>query len=189
MGRTLTFMGWVADAAQVGSALFAAVAAGASWATVTHARRTFDAAVLPDLQGEPLAMGHVGRQPRHAGLVLHNAGAGVAKSAAVLLICGDQYVTGPVAVGLLRPGDAWLIRTAIPATGTQVRMDGVIVCRDVRNRIHVVDFRGSEPLAIPFDPNAQYPTLGDLFRRVYPDVDLKSLTQVPFTAEPWAMQQ
>ena len=175
----------VPDIAQAVGAGMATLAAGASWMSVRQARLALNAGVLPDLHADVLVVGLLpgadriqleGHTP-HVQYTIHNAGGGIAKGAAFLFVHEGQYVAGPVGVGLVRPGETYLVRTSMPASGLQEDGAGIVVCRDARETIHVRDIRAPRVERLRHNRRRPPPSLADLFRRKYPQVDLGALRQ------------
>lgn len=102
-----------ADAAAVASALFAAIAAGASWATVTQNRKERELAQAPDLAVRLIVTDGT------LMLRVHNVGGGAAHGVNYLLVHDNNITWDVVAKGYLGPGeDTQFFRTSIPASGT-----------------------------------------------------------------------
>jgi hypothetical protein len=102
-----------ADVATVASALFAAIAAGASWATVAQNRKERELAQAPDLSVRlSLTQGTLL-------LRVHNVGGGPANGVNYLITHDDNITWDVVANGYLGPGeDTQFFKTSMPASRT-----------------------------------------------------------------------
>lgn len=157
-----------AEGVQVASAALAAVAAGASWASVVQSRKALEATVLPDLHVQAL---RVQTAPEHMEYVIHNAGAGIAKGVLFVFVGEDSYTQGAVGVGLMRAQSSVRIWTS-----QRPRTDGkilcVVACRDVRERRTAWDGRGNRKRF----RNANDSAL-EVFERMHPRINLDGLPQ------------
>jgi hypothetical protein len=108
-------MGWLVDAAPVASAVFAATAAGASWLSVRHGQRVWRATIEPDLHLQ--VMLDIGNN--RSNVVVFNAGGGIAKGTAFMLVGGGLRSSGYLLDGFMGPGDKVLVTSQIPATADE----------------------------------------------------------------------
>lgn len=88
------------DWTALGSAVFAAVAAGASWAAVAQARRAWREQQMPQLDAKWLEPGN------RVKLVFTNTGLGFARTVVFIVVSGEECAVGvvpPSHVGARRP--------------------------------------------------------------------------------------
>jgi len=163
------------EATQTVAALAAAAAAGASWLSVVQARRITEAAALPDLHAQAVQVISKVR-PDHLMLSIHNAGGATAKAVGYILVGEDSYAWGYVEDGFLPAGQTVRIRTAIPVSA-QTSGEGVVWCRDLRERTFVWDLKGNRK-ELGRRSGTEPRTIPDLLTPHYPDVKLETLTQV-----------
>jgi hypothetical protein len=108
--------------APVATSAFAAIAAGASWATVAQNRKERELAQAPDLS--------IRLSLKHGSLILrvHNVGGGPATGVNYLLILGADITWDVVSNGYLGPGeDTQFFRTSMPASRTLAGTEYVCV--------------------------------------------------------------
>ncbi|HEY3827925.1 MAG TPA: hypothetical protein VGL57_01890 [Solirubrobacteraceae bacterium] len=128
--------------AQAGGTLFAAAAAGTSWLSVTSSQREARERRLPYLQASALPIfGTKPSDPGRVNLVVLNAGAGVANSAAFVLAVGDkEYCSNGLGSGFLSSQGVARVETKMRP---QEKIRALVMCRDVDRRIWVYDLQGN----------------------------------------------
>lgn len=160
-----------AEWAQVGSALFTAIAASAALLTVKQGHRMMRAAVEPDLGIQVL--GDVGNKRTH--LVIANTGGGTTKGTAYQVVAGGERALGWLGDGFLAPGDKVLVSPELPLDDDAEAQvvyrtadeSSWVVTRDGRKR----RFRkGRKGGATPGD---------HLWKSMHPNVPWDTLPQVP----------
>jgi hypothetical protein len=164
---TVAFPTWL----QVGSTVAAAAAAGASWFAVVQARRAAQDTRLAEAETWlPLVLVSLnfnlpGAGQPTMGIELYNAGGGVAKNVAVLLVSEDAYARQ--VIGFLRPGESVTFGSELPATD-QAR--AVVYARSQDGRELVWDHEGQrrELEALP----SGMPSWETSFAAFYPGEDL-----------------
>lgn len=156
---------------QVGSTAAAAGAAVASWAAVVQARKAAQEArkaeaeaLLPLLLVSPNFNLPGAGQPT-MGVALFNAGGGVAKNVAVLLVAEDTYARQ--IVDFLRPGETVTFGSELPATDAA---RAVAYARSQDGRDLVWDHEG-ERRELERPPSG-WPAWEATFEVFYPDEDL-----------------
>jgi hypothetical protein len=120
--------------APAASALFAFLAATASWASIRIARRQWLAAQRPYLVGQ-LMKDPSGRRR----LEIRNTGSGGAHGVRFCVVVGDEYVTGyagPSMGGYLGTDETAVVETALHEDGPPETF-GVVACWDASDRVHV----------------------------------------------------
>lgn len=168
--------------AQVLSAVFAALAALAAWASVRQGQRIWRSSLLPELHAQGLFVRDNPFGPRMA-YVVHNAGGGLAKGALFLFAEGNAYVAGAVGDGFIRPDESCRIETDMQrAKDGQVSAVGVVSCRDTNEISWAWDTRGNrrqlQRWKARWRPPKEPLSMREIFERFYPDVDLDALTEV-----------
>ena len=132
----------------------------------------------PDLHADCLVAGRLPDGRSRLDYSVHNAGGGIAKEVAYVFVNEGQYVSGILGIGLVRSGDTYRVRTPME-TRTLGEAQGIVACRDARERIHVWDIRAARrPLRLRHRRGKPPPSLTELFMRVYPAIDLHTLQQV-----------
>lgn len=135
-------MSEISNLAQLGSPIFAAIAAGASWSSVVLSQREARERRQPNLQTSELSI--IGSKPsdhRGVSLVVLNAGAGVARSAAFVLAGGDEeYCSHSLGSGFLRYQDTARVKTEMQPDGT---VRALAICRDLGKRTLAWDLQGN----------------------------------------------
>jgi hypothetical protein len=165
-----------------------AVAAIASCASVWQARQALNAGVRPNLQVDPQAWGVAGDAERRAHFLIHNAGGGIARMVTCLLVTEARYISGPVGIGFVRPGETYRIRTNMPVAAFVPGEPGIVVALDVRGRGHIWDTSGRRVRdwrlrRLRWRLRRHTSSLRDLFGLRYPNFDLTTLEQGPFVTD------
>ena len=147
--------------AAVGSAIFAAMAAGASWRSVRQQRHQSEAERLPELHLK------VSREIQTGQLTIFiaNAGGGLARSVSFCIVEEPYVCFGDLPPsGMLRPGETATLSTSL--TSSSALTVGIVDCRDQTGRLHVWD--AGDHYRSWVDPpggravfEAFYPGLGD----------------------------
>jgi hypothetical protein len=156
---------------QVGSTVAAAAAAVASWVAVVQARkiaqeaRDAEAEALLPLLLVSLNFNLPGAGQPTMGVALYNAGGGVAKNVAVLLVAEDAYARH--VVGFLRPGETVTFGSELPATDAA---RAVAYARSQDGRDLVWDHEG-ERRELKW-PHSGWPAWEAIFGIFYPEEDL-----------------
>jgi hypothetical protein len=152
----------VSAAATVIAAIFAAVAALASWAAVFTNWLWQRASRRPNVSASAL-----GYPTGQTVMEFLNAGPGLAVLLAYCIVSSTRECSGIVGTGHLRAGDkASVDVTAVFSSGEEARY--VWVCRDIDQRVHIWRSDGEHMHLKKGD----YPNLADCFRRAFPDVPL-----------------
>jgi hypothetical protein len=166
-----------ADWTAVGSTAFAAVAAGASWATVLQTRRERIAALKPNLHYEVIYL--TGPQ-RCVQLSISNNG-GAAKNVYFCVITGNEVTYGfPQPTAFFKPGEGRLINTDLTSPESlMAQADSFVACHDASGaRLYlfttdkaprVFRLRGWRRSRKGFAAQ-------DLARKLFPGADLEKLT-------------
>jgi hypothetical protein len=127
------------DYALVGSSLFTAGAASASWASVAQSKQGAREKRQPALLGAAMQFEGPGvREKTPTRLNIFNAG-GIAKNVAFLLAIGDHYATNPAGPGFLRHEKEAAIAAEMPPSSDR---RAILMCRDLRQRVWVCDLDG-----------------------------------------------
>jgi hypothetical protein len=100
------------DIATVLGALFTALAAGAAWRAVAQTKRITDAAQRADLHPQLL----LNRASGTTDLAIYNAGGGIAKGAAFVLVVGGVKGAGFLGDGFIRSGYKVTVHGSFPAS-------------------------------------------------------------------------
>ena len=162
----------VTEVAALASTLFAAVAAGASWANVIQTRRSLKESVLPELhvtgqRVEP--SGPIFGAPGQTTSVqfnIYNAGGGIAKGVAYVLYYGlGEYVVGFVAP-MIRPGQTYRLITDLTPMGSDASWGGIVACLDLHNHRRTWKLPQGKPTVTKSDSE----NIGvlDLFKQHFP---------------------
>ena len=118
-----------ADIAALGTAVFAAVAAGASWASVWQNRKDRIAASQPYMTIDLIVVGDSNRVRVH----LTNAGAGIARGvefAVAAPATGQMSYGPPHPAPLFKPGESRIIETGISGD-RDTELIGFVQCYDI----------------------------------------------------------
>lgn len=167
------------DWAALGSAVMAAIAALAAWASVVQSRRLQLASVRPYLNGQLI---QVGSGPIN--FAVQNAGAGPARGPGFCIIVGEEYVrgyAGPNMGGFFKPGDSRTVKTDFSG-GQATEPIGVLCCWDTAGNFHVFDLATGKmrtwkrPRWWRRKLPSQRPE--DALASMHPEVDLGPLSQV-----------
>jgi hypothetical protein len=163
-----------AEWASVASAGAAAVAAGASWASVRQTRKLWLIERAPDLQMIAL----VDRDSNRVTLQLHNAGGGFARDVVVYLVEGTRYFIAYAPMnGVIRPGQGVEIQTPLvkepPINGPLV---GAVIAADVTGTTHAWSASGTRHRRwtrkkLPKKPMSN----NEIFSVIVPDANLDEL--------------
>lgn len=176
----------VQDVALLAGTGLAAVAASASWASVWQARQALNAGVLPELHVQGLSMGHenpLRETSRTMSYVVTNAGGGFAKGVLITFCHGDEYVTGFIGSGFMKPGDTVTVHTPIVTAEVSGTVLGIVACRDVRERSYVWDLVSPKPHQTKRKKDKPFHTVDELLAIAHPNVNLKTMRQVHFNVE------
>lgn len=169
-----------ADWAALGSAVAAALAASASWASVQQTRKLWSIERAPELELIAIVEHCSGRIV----LQLHNAGGGFARDVAVLLVEGNHYVIAYAPPsGVLLPGRGVRMQTPlVKKSPPNERLVGVVIGADVSGTTHAWSASGlvhqrwtRKALGKKAMSNI------DIFHAVAPEVNLHDLTPVTVT--------
>lgn len=121
------------NAVEGGGVVFAAIAAGASWLSVINGQRAAREARRPNLQASAITV--PGKRPNDDPMVvvsILNAGLGVAKGVAFVVVGGDEYCSNALGPGFLRYQETARVELTMQAhEDTRV----LVVCRDLGKRI------------------------------------------------------
>jgi hypothetical protein len=167
--------------AQVAGAFFAAVAAGAAWASVRHGQRIWRSSLLPALhvQGVFVSYGFRGERMRY---VVQNAGGGLAKGTMFLFVEGDAWVCGALGDGFLQADEKLTVETAMERAKGNDTAIGVVMCRDTDETSWAWDMRGNRRPLQRWKSRWRRPveplSVLEVFQTFYPEVDLGARTQV-----------
>jgi hypothetical protein len=112
---------WEAIGAMAG-ALFAAVAAGASWVAVRQGQKAWLASVRPDLRLDLQTR----QDTNKTSLVIFNAGGGTAAEAICIIVGKDQRSELRVGDGYIPAGTKATIQTEIPFVGSDSKLDCLV---------------------------------------------------------------
>jgi hypothetical protein len=157
-----------AEWATVVSAFGAAVAATASWVTVLVERRRQRDARKPNVVGA-----FAFTPDRRARLQFNNAGPGLAVQLGYLGVEEDHQYMGIVGTGFLGPGAEAHVRLPLRVEYTGKLSTFIWACRDVDNNLHVwADDGRSDRIPRKQVLAREGNTMGDLWRRMYPHVEL-----------------
>jgi hypothetical protein len=162
------------DVATLITAVFAAVAAAASWASVAQTRRERIVAQTPELHMELVeAVGQQGRSFLRIQLI--NAG-GLARYVSFSLADGTQFATGtPPPTPTFRAGESRTIDTGIvPTSG--VKPAGFVVCYDARGGFYVWMTDGTKRTYTKDDIERNPVQNQDLMRELVPSFDIDAVT-------------
>jgi hypothetical protein len=150
--------------ALIASPAFAAIAAGASWASVVQARRLARESSLPVLQMQPI----VDPRDEHRGAVIHNAGSGSARGVGFVLVDGNHVAIGNVRHGFLRPGEVVHVHMDIEATRDGAV--GMVVCRHHQSYGHAWTHDERHKVYRTWLlRRPRYPGTQEMFRDLFPD--------------------
>jgi hypothetical protein len=164
----------IADGATTATAIFAAVAALAAWATVATDRLRQRAARQPNVSVGFLSSRTSGNTAvelvkERAAIEFINMGPGLAIQLAYLLNGGGpggQRQGSLVGAGHLQAGERQQVAVQIAVHGDAVAL--VWACRDIDQRLHVWSYSGQHTRL----RKGEYPNLGECFRMMYPEVML-----------------
>lgn len=161
------------EIALVASPALAAIAAGASWASVLQTRRLRREDQEPGLQAQMM------RFPDGTlGAAVTNAGPGVARGVQIYLVHRGLLATGPIGHGFMFPGDTRIVRTPIPEVPeADARM--IVSCRDRGRMPHAWDGHEHHRVAKTWRKKPRYQALQAIFEGFYPDIPLNDLERVP----------
>jgi hypothetical protein len=164
----------LAEGAQVAGTAFAALAAGASWASVAQTRKLMRESTQPELHVQTL---HVGPQRssagKHLALVIYNAGSGIAKQTGFCFVSGGQLCEGFVGSGFLRSNETAHIGTDLSAGPTH----GVVFCITRENEAHVWNVEGGRK-TLKFNEDKPLVKAKDAYALHYPGDDIATLDKV-----------
>ena len=170
-------MSWLTEAAPVASAGFAALAAGASWRSVRVSERSWRASIEPDLHMQVIA----DEANNRMNVVVYNAGGGLAKGVALMLVGGGSRSVGYLREGLVRPGDELLVRSELPATiGDD--LECLLVYRDRGESPWAVTRRG-EKHRLRKRRLGKETTLKQIWTTIHPDKPYP-----PFNSAKWTVE-
>lgn len=165
----------LADTATTVAAIFAAIAAGAAWATVTtdwYRQRT---ARQPNVSAGFLTPA--------AEIEFVNMGPGLAIQLAYLLVAAGHRQGGTVGRGHLQAGQRHAVRVRMDVPPGKAEF--MWACRDIDQRLHIWSYAGEHKRL----RRGRYLNLGECFRLMYPDTPLPART--PGVAEettvPWGV--
>ena len=125
-----------ADWAALGSAAFAAVAAGGAWATVWQTRRTWRDLQTPHLTPSWIEPGNRVR------LLFTNSGGGYALQSFFIVVSGPEYSAGVIPPVTLSPGTRVQLETELAPVGALHEVTGVVFCLDRSGTWHVWSWAG-----------------------------------------------
>jgi hypothetical protein len=173
--------------ALVVSPALAAVAAGASWASVFQARRFAREATSPLLQVQITA-----HPDQTIGAVVTNAGGGMARGAGICLVYPPYVAAASLVHGFMQPGDTHHVVTDIAITTPDVATSVVVHCRDKYSFPHYWSANEDHYVGRTRWPQRRprYRDIRESFMELYPDVNpyemheakmgvLKSLSSMP----------
>jgi hypothetical protein len=124
------------DYALIGSSLFTAGAASASWASVRQGKKGARERQQPALLGAVTQLEGPGAgEKTPTFLNILNAG-GLAKNVACLLAIEDHYIANPAGPGFLRNQQEAAIATELPPSSDR---RAILMCRDLRQRVWACD--------------------------------------------------
>ncbi len=172
----------IAEATALASSALAAMAATASWANVMLTRRSLNESVLPSLHVTGINL----RTPTPLGtdetmtFDVHNAGGGIAKGPAFVLTYAGQYVIGMVAP-MIGPGQTYRIKTDMESKGPSESWGGMVACLDLHNHRRVWRLHNPRPQVYKREDDTE--TVLDMYKRVFPDVDIEQFTRRRTTIE------
>jgi len=146
----------LAETATLLTAIFAAVAAGAAWATVGTDWLRQRKARHPNVSAGFLDMGE-----RQA-IEFVNMGPGLAIQLGYAILANNIRDGGMVGTGHLQAGESQRVRVQVRVTGRTA--DFVWACRDIDQRLHVWSYSGKHRRL----RKGQYPNMGECFRMMYP---------------------
>lgn len=152
----------LADTALVVTAVFAAVAAFAAWATVATDWWRQRAARHPNVSAGYLTVPGTGQDK----IEFVNMGPGLAISLGYLIYAGGLRQGGIVGSGHLQAGERLMV-DVIRGDGKKTA-DFVWGCRDIDQRLHVWSYAGEYKHL----KKGVYPNLGECFALMYPGVAL-----------------
>ena len=162
----------VTEATALASTVFAAVAAGASWANVIQTRRSLKESVLPELhvtgqRVEPSGpIFGVSGQTTSVQFNIYNAGGGIAKGVAYVLYHGlGEYVIGFVAP-MIRSGQTYRLITELTPMGSDASWGGIVTCLDLHNHRRTWKLPQSKPAVTKSE--SENVALLDLFKQQFP---------------------
>jgi len=129
-------MAKLTDYALIGSSLFTAGAASASWASVKQGKQSARERQQPALLGAVTQLEGPGAgEKTPTFLNILNAG-GLAKNVACVLAIEDHYIANPAGPGFLRNQQEAAVATEMPLSSDR---RGILICRDLRQRVWVCD--------------------------------------------------
>jgi hypothetical protein len=152
----------LADAATTTTAIFAAVAAVAAWATVSTDWFRQRKARQPTVSAGFLDVRNTGEQR----IEFVNMGPGLAIQLGYAIYANGLRHGGIVGTGHLQAGEKQTVDVPIRVTGKTA--DFVWACRDVDQRLHVWSYSGKHKRL----KKGEYPNMGESFRMMYPGVVL-----------------
>ena len=166
--------GWLVDAAPVASAVFAAVAATASFLSVRQARRIWEAERRPQLHAQALTFPPPSQE---VALVIHNGGGKLAKGTGFAVVRAKNYSFGYVLDGFMRPGETAYVTTDLSAG--PVDPVAVMFCRDSNENTYAWNLAG-DLWEIPRRDwlgrkRTHVLTDKDFLRHFYPEIDAHDL--------------
>lgn len=165
--------------AQVAAPVFAAFAAGASWAAVRQSHKAFATSQLPQLIGD-----WDNDAEDAPSLVIHNTGGGVAYDPYFYVLDGDSKVdgrivkTGPLLAGR---GATVFTRFAKRPPGSSDPILGVLFCRDWQGHWHVWSWDGRHKLLRHASPTI---LRADALHALYPETKDRAFTTVGWAYTP-----
>ncbi|HEV2923068.1 MAG TPA: hypothetical protein VGW98_03480 [Solirubrobacteraceae bacterium] len=166
------------DWATVGTAAFAAVAAGASWASVWQNRRERIAARTPAMALEPQYV----EADDEVRLYIFSNG-GPAREVHFLLVSGAEVVAGiPRPTSLFRSGESRCLKTRLSKPETGTPPPSFIACYDISGK-HFYAWSGSGEERVYTQHRWQRePDVSDeaLMKAFYPEVDYSKATKKKF---------
>lgn len=152
------------EAAAVLSTGLAALAAGASWRSVVLSQRVWRASVEPDLHLQVI----LDVANNRTTIVVYNAGGGIAKGAAFMLVGGASRSSGYLRDGFVRPGDKLLVTSEVPATADD-ETECVVLYRTADESSWVVTRRGAEKRRLRKGGKGLVATGEEIWATVYPE--------------------
>lgn len=115
------------------SAVAAAVAAGASWASVRQSRRQWHASQVPDLLLDVVVNGATGE----ANLQVHNGGVVVARRVVACLVeAGQCFLATPPDHGSIWPGETIQAGTGTRLSDPRGLVKAAVICNDPAGNTH-----------------------------------------------------
>lgn len=156
-------------------AAFAALAAGASWASVAQTRKLMRESAQPELHVQKLHVAaHAASAREFVALVIYNAGSGIAKQTGFCFVSGEQLSEGFVGNGFLRSNETAHIGTDLAATSAA---RGVVFCITRENEAHVWSLEG-ERKTLGFSKDKPLVKGKEAYALHYPKDDLTRLEKV-----------